>query len=214
VNSDAEGFGGFVGIGFGRLLPLIDPLVDPLVDVVAMAGRAAVLPTRLATSLRRQGGRLRDRLVADGASRMDALVPRVVEQVLDRLDLTDVVLKHVDLQRVVADVDLDAAVARVDMARVVSSALAQVDLAAVAQQVVAAMDLPELVRESSNALRSDTLRGARVRSAAADQALARVRDRFLTRRDEAQPTGDLNEYAGASTPVAPTAVPPSPLAHP
>jgi hypothetical protein len=145
---------------------------------------------------------------------MDILVPRLLEQVLDRLDLTDVVLRHVDLRRVVADVDVDAVVAQVDMGRLVSTALEQVDLAAVAQQVVAAMDLPELVRESSSALKSDTLRGARVRSAAADQALARVRDRFLSRRDEVQPTGDPSDHVGASTPVAPAAGPSTPLAHP
>jgi hypothetical protein len=83
------------------------------------------------------------------------------------------VCRHVDLNRVVAEVDLDA---------LVSTALAQVDLAAIANQVLEDVDLADLIRDSSGALASDTVRVARIRSAAADQALGRVRDRLVQRR--------------------------------
>ncbi|MFL6132521.1 MAG: hypothetical protein ACJ72A_06955, partial [Nocardioidaceae bacterium] len=80
--------------------------------------------------------------------------------------------------------DLTAlALRRLDLATLVSAVLEQVDLAAIAQEVIEAVDLPEIIRDSSGALASDTVRGARLRSAAADQALGRVRDRLLLRRN-------------------------------
>jgi hypothetical protein len=70
----------------------------------------------------------------------------VVAVVLPALDLTALVLKHVDLDRIAAALDLDAAVARVDL----DAAVARVDLAAIVDRVdldaaVARVDLGAIV---------------------------------------------------------------------
>jgi hypothetical protein len=230
---------------------------------------------RLGAALQTRGGRVRVDLITVGIGLFDRLVPILLEQVLRRVDLTQIVLAHVDLDRVVAAVDLDAVITRVDLdaavtgvdldaivagvdldavvARVdleavigrldldalaagldvdavagrldveavldrvdltevalsrldldalVSGILAHVDLVAVAQQVIEGVGLPELIRESSMAMTSDTVRGARMRGVAGDQALGRVRDRLLPHRDRQRVP------AGATTvtdPLAPDA---------
>ncbi len=50
----------------------------------------------------------------------DAVVPQLVDAVVDRLDLTDLVLEHVDLERVIGDVEIDRIVERVDLDAVIS----------------------------------------------------------------------------------------------
>ena len=219
---------------------------------VTLAGRAerTVRRTPLASALAAvaaQGEGLRRRITAGGEDALDRLLPAAVEEALRRVDLTQVVLRHVDLARVVAEVDVDAVVRRVDVEQVldrvdvnevvaradvdavaakldlervldrvdvdavaarldiervldrldltdlavkrldwdvlVNAVLAHVDLEAVALEVIEAVDLPEIIRESSGALTSDTVRSARIRGAAADQALSRVRDRFRARHD-------------------------------
>ena len=100
---------------------------------------------------------------------VDAVAARLdVDGVLDRLDLTALILQRVDLP-----VLMDAV-------------LAELDLAALAQEVIDAVDLPEIIRESSGAMASDTVRGARVRSIAADDALGRLMHHLLLRRTAAE----------------------------
>jgi len=73
------------------------------------------------------------------------------------------------------------------------------------------IDLPEIIRDSSGALTSDTVQGARIRSAAADQAVGRVRDRFLSRRNgrrlqgQWSGPGDVLPGTTAGPPELPTA---------
>jgi hypothetical protein len=86
-----------------------------------------------------------ERVVAgDAISRvLDVLVPVVLVEVLQRVDLTAVVRQYVDLDEVVADVDLDAVAARIDVLAVVD----RIDLTALVEQrvdlnaVVAGVDL-------------------------------------------------------------------------
>jgi hypothetical protein len=220
--------------------------------VVALAERAERTARRtplapVLAAVAARGAGLRRRLAADGVDVLDRLLPAVVEEALRRVDLTQVVLRHVDLDRVVAEVDVDAVVRRVDVEQVldrvdvdevvaradidavaarldlervlarvdvdavaakldiervldrldltelamkrldwdvlVAAVLTHVDLEAVALDVIEAVDLPDIIRESSGALTSDTVRSARIRGAAADQALSRVRDRFRARHN-------------------------------
>lgn len=96
--------------------------------------------------------------VDEVASRLD------VEAVLDRLDLTTIVLE------------------RVDLGAVVDAVLARIDLGGIAVEVIDAVDLPEIIRESTGSMASDTVRGARMQGIAADEAVARLRDRLMLRR--------------------------------
>jgi hypothetical protein len=193
------------------------------------ARRTPLAPALAALAAR--GAEVRARFTADGGEALDRLLPALVEEALRRVDLTTIVVDHVDLDRVVTEVDLDAVVRRVDVELVldrvdvsevvdrvdvdavaakldiesvldrmnltelalkrldwdvlIAAVLAHVDLEAIALDVIESVDLPDIIRESSGALTSDTVRSARIRGAAADQALSRVRDRFRARHNGA-----------------------------
>lgn len=82
---------------------------------------------------RQQAGRRISRL-------LDELVPVVLDAVLDRIDLTELVLQRVDIDRIVATVDLDAVVARLDLSAIIESLpldeiVSRVDINAIASRV-------------------------------------------------------------------------------
>jgi hypothetical protein len=96
---------------------------------------------------------------------VDAVAARLdVESVLDRIDLTSLVLE------------------RVDLGAVVDAALAKIDLVALAEQVIEGVDLPELIRESTGSMASDTVRGVRMHGIEADQTVSRAMDRLFRSR--------------------------------
>jgi len=134
-----------------------------------------------------------------------ALVPQVVTGVLDQIDLTalvrervdvdalagdvdlaaiveripiDDIVARIDLDRIVERVDVDAVAGRIDIERVVG----RLDLAAIANEVIEAVDLPEIIRESSGAMASESIEGLRVQGMNADEVVAKVVDRMLRRR--------------------------------
>jgi hypothetical protein len=74
---------------------------------------------------------------------------------------------------------IDGVIAQVDF----NAALNHVDLAAIARQVVADIDLPDLIRDSSGALASETVRGLRMQSIGADERVSRIVDKALLRRN-------------------------------
>ena len=49
---------------------------------------------------------------------LDAVVPAAADVVLDRIDLTALVLRRVDLDEIAAGLDLDAAAERIDVGRI------------------------------------------------------------------------------------------------
>ena len=139
--------------------------------------------------------------VDDVARRLD------IEAVLDRLDLTAIVLERVDLDalvKVVLDrvdingvarrVDVEAVLDRLDLTAIVlqrvdldalvKTVLARIDIADIvglAEEVIDAVDLPEIIRESTGSMASDTVRGARMQGIVADEAVGRAVDRLLLR---------------------------------
>ena len=90
-----------------------------------------------------------------------ALLDRMVPAVADEL-----------LRRV----DLDAVIARLDMAKL-------------AEDVIASVDLPEIIRESTSAVSSETVREVRMRGISGDEAVGRAMERLRPRRRGA-PTHD------------------------
>ena len=68
-------------------------------------------PWTWVAGLARHGERRRDDVMREFSKMLDALVPVVVTAALDRLDLTELVRERVDLDALVAGVDLDAAAA-------------------------------------------------------------------------------------------------------
>lgn len=110
---------------------------------------------------------------------LDTVAARLdIDAVVHRLDLTGIVVERVDLDAVVSAADLDAAAARID----IDAIIARIDLAGLAQEVIAEIDLPEIIRESTGSVASETVRGVRMRSISGDDAVGRVVDRLRHRR--------------------------------
>ncbi|MGZ4581051.1 MAG: hypothetical protein ACXVXG_10505 [Nocardioidaceae bacterium] len=141
-----------------------------------------------------------DRIVA--SVNLDAAVARVdidavarrldVDSVVARLDLTRIVRERVDLDYLVSTVDLDAAVGRVDLDAVAArldydAVIERIGVVALAERVIAEIDLPEIIRESTGSVASDTVRGVRMQSISADEAVGRGVDRLRLRRGRRPP---------------------------
>jgi hypothetical protein len=144
-------------------------------------------PGRGVEALARLGGEERAAARQDLDRAVTALVPIVVERVLERMSLTDLVRQHVDVDAIVADVDLDAVVARIDLDSIaarldIDAIISRLDLVALADEVIEGIDLPELIRESTGTVASEVVRGVRMQSIDADEAVARVVDRLFLRR--------------------------------
>ena len=128
---------------------------------------------------------------------LDAVAERLdVTAVLNRLDLTAIVREHLDLDGIVALVDLDGAVARVDL----DAVIARVDVAGIAEDVITTLDLPEIIRQSTSAVSSETVREVRMRSITGDDAVGRAVDRLLLRRRPAAPALGPEVNPGATDP--------------
>ena len=87
-----------------------------------------------------------------------------IDTILDQMDLTEIVLKRVDLVKVVDAVldqmDLtEIVLKRVDLVRVVDAVLDQMDLIALANEIIDGVDLPEIIRDSTGSMASETVKG-------------------------------------------------------
>jgi hypothetical protein len=116
-----------------------------------------------------------------------------IDRLLDRMDLTALVVNRVDLVKVVDAVldqmDLTTIVLnRVDLVKVVDAVLDQMDLIAVANEIIEGVDLPEIIRESTGSMASETVKGVRMQGIGADQAVDRAVSRLRLRR--ARSNGD------------------------
>jgi len=95
-----------------------------------------------------------------------------VDQVARRLDI-EAVLDRMDLTRTVLE--------RVDLVKVVDAVLDQMDLIALANEIIDGVDLPEIIRDSTGSMASETVQGVRLQGIEADQAVGRAVDRLLLR---------------------------------
>ena len=130
---------------------------------------------------------------------------QAVDVVLDQLDLTQIVLDHVDLDRIVASVDMDAVVDRLDLDRIVQRVdidrvaeridldavaerldvervVARLDLAKLSLEVIERIDLPEIIRSSTGTVASEGVRVVRMQTFGADRAIAGLVGRVLGRK--------------------------------
>lgn len=181
-----------------------------------------------------QGRRLRyaageDLTVAAGRT-LDVVTPTVLDPVLDRVDITGIVLDRVDLQRIVEAVldrmDLTQVVLeRVDLKTVVESAIDSidlndivrnhVDLADIAEEVIDEIDLPEIIRESSTGVAAEVVDVTRMSAVSGDELVSRWVDRVLLRRQKRRtevPGAETESGAAASAasvpaPAGPTGEP-------
>jgi hypothetical protein len=156
---------------------------------------ASELASELAAGLAASGSRARAHLERAAAAAARDALRRAAEAALTALDVTRLVLAHVDLDAlaagidvdaVVARADLDAAVARVDVDAVVArvdvdALLARLDLVTLTRSVLEAIDLPQILRESSGAVSSQAARVVRTDGMHADDSVSRWVDRVLRR---------------------------------
>lgn len=139
----------------------------------AMAARAV-----RSTPLQRRIVHLNERWDEDRRillTRVDRSITSVVEIVLDRIDLTKLVIERVDVNRIIQErVDVDGVIERADVI-------------GVARDVLQQLDLPEIIRESSGTMGTETLEGLRLRGMDADLSLSRLVDRLLNRTNGREP---------------------------
>ena len=100
---------------------------------------------------------------------LDAVVPRVTDAVLDRLDLTQIVLDHVDVDAIVAKADIEAVIDRVP-------------IVPIADYVIDEIDLPQIIRQSTGGVATDAINSVRVQTFGADQWVSRLTDAIVRRR--------------------------------
>ena len=171
-------------------------------------------PQTYLLAMAEHGRAIRERAEEQATVRFGVLVPAIVDAVLDRVDLTQLVINRVGIDRVVdnvdlvaivnrlpieqildrldfdaiiASVDIDAIVGRVDIDAIASridldAIVERLDILAIAQEVIEGIDLPEIIRESSGAMASETVVGVRMRGIEADERISRIVDRVMLRR--------------------------------
>lgn len=123
---------------------------------------------------------------------LDRIVPVLADAILERIDLTGIVLKRVDLDRIVDRaldgldltqlvidrVDIDELVAQADFDAVID----RVPIVSLANYVIEEIDLPQIIRQSTGGIATEGVNAIRVQGVSADQLVSRLADRILLRR--------------------------------
>lgn len=109
-----------------------------------------------------------------------SIVPQVVDRVLDQIDINQLIRERVDIGEIAESIDVAEIVERMDLASKV-------------EDIIDAMDLPAIVRESSGALASETVRAVRYRTVAADDRINSAMNRLFRRRAQVQPADAQGE---------------------
>jgi len=126
---------------------------------------------------------------------LDAIVATVdLDAAVARVDI-GAVIGRVDLDAIVATVDLDGAVARVDLDAIID----RIDVIGIVEEVLDVIDLPAIIRDSTGSMASETVRGARMTSITADDAISRAVDRALFRRRKARAVLPSNGTPGSGS---------------
>lgn len=140
--------GGASSVG-RRLVGLGKPVAETLVLSPPLVPEP-YQPRRVVEVLALRGSRQRQEVTREMAALLDRMVPLVVDEVLRRIDL-------------------DAVIARLDLAKL-------------ADEVIASVDLPEIIRESTGAVSSEAVREVRMRGISGDDAVGRAMERLRPRR--------------------------------
>jgi hypothetical protein len=169
------------------VLMLKHPLVSVAAGAAAMAldsagatlGAAERLPVvgpwvrRGVSSLSQRGDRWIAHNIEPVKSVVVPVVVQLVELILEEIDLTALVKKRVDLDAVVAEVDVEAVINRID-------------LIALADKVIDGVDLPRIIRESTSSVTAEVMADVRTQGERADDVVAGIVDRVLGRDRDRQ----------------------------
>lgn len=165
--------------------------------VVGFALRPPLLPVRLQpVSWLKERARVGGDYRLRAAPLLQELALAVIDAVLDRIDLTSIVLERVELNRIIDSIDIDRIVARIDLDSVVAQVdidgiaarldldaiIDRMDLAALAREVIDDIDLPQIIQQSTGTMASEAVVGIRIQGIQADDHVSRIVDRLLLRR--------------------------------
>jgi hypothetical protein len=106
---------------------------------------------------------------------LDAVVPVAVNAVVSRINLTDIVVQHVDVNAIVARADINPILDRIPMTEI-------------ADYVIEEIDLPSLVRQSTGGVADDILGMLRFQAAETDNFITNVVDKVLFRKKTREST--------------------------
>ena len=130
------------------------------------------------------------RSLIDGA--LDRLVPTLVEAIVSRVNITELVISRVDLRAVIEaalnQLDLtEIVVQRVDIDRIVAQAnvedvIDRVPMIQIADYIIEEIDLPQIIRESTGGIAMDAFTSTRLSAARTDDFVSRLVDALLLRR--------------------------------
>lgn len=163
----------------GDALSLARDLMASTIGLVAYSTQTAIALTQaMAQSI--IGGAL-DRLVpplvdsiVSRVNLTDLVISRVdlraiVESALDQLDLTEIVVQRVDVNRIVAEANIDDVIDRVPMVQI-------------ADYIIEEIDLPQIIRESTGGIAMDAFTTTRYSAARTDEFVSKIVDTLLLRR--------------------------------
>lgn len=163
----------------GDVLSLARDLMASTIGLVAYSTQTAIALTQ-ATAQSVIGGAL------------DRLVPPLIDSVVSRVNLTDVVISQVDLRAVVESaldqLDLtEIVVERVDVNRIVAQAniddvVDRVPMIQIADYIIEEIDLPRIIRESTGGIAMDAFTTTRYSAARTDEFVSKIVDTLLLRR--------------------------------
>ncbi|GDX31952.1 hypothetical protein LBMAG15_08860 [Actinomycetes bacterium] len=141
--------------------PVIGPTVQPSNPLGGLVGAATGLVGAVHSVIEQT-------VIAGVNAALDRVVPIAVNAVLDRMDLTQIVLDHVDIDALVAKANMDAIIDKVPI----------VDIA---DYVIAEIDLPKIIRESTGGVATDAVNAARLQALSVDKLINRIADSMLLR---------------------------------
>jgi hypothetical protein len=156
---------GSIGVGLAVLRRVGEPVLRSRAVWRPVFLPTSLQPATLATAMARRGARQRARTTEQVGLLLDQWTPALVELVVSRLDLTSLVIRHVNIDEVIESVDL----------------------VPVVEQVLAEIDLPAIIRDSTGSITSETVRGARMTGITVDEAISQAIQRRLFRRRVAPP---------------------------
>lgn len=164
--------------------PLLQPAAAPVAGVMRSAASIAERTglSQQAREIAARGRREREALTSAVTQAILGLVPEVTTVVLDQIDVRTLVAEHVDVNGIVSDIDMDRMLDQIDIDELAARIVERVDVAGLARYVIEQADLPEIIRSSTDSITSDTVRGMRMQSIAADERLGKVVDKVLLRR--------------------------------
>lgn len=148
-----------VPLSAGALYPLVSGTVNAVESAVGLARFTAETCIHIASEASKSAVN----------SILDEVVPPVFNAIISRVDLTEIVVRNVNINEIVAQADINPILDRIPMTEI-------------ADYVIEEIDLPALVRESTGGVADDILGLLRFQAIETDNFFSNLVDKVLFRR--------------------------------